>query len=161
MATNHTTNYQLNQWEATDQVLRTDFNEDNAKLDAALAGLAETAAAHGAALAEHTSALTGKGNSLVYTTTYVGTGGSGQSNPVTVTLPSKPDLMIVTSGEHVMFYAGGSSTGRVWYSGGGGGYVNVSWNGSQISWYGNGGDQQMNSSGKTFTVVVFCRQQAG
>ena len=38
MSTNHTTNYDLCQWEATDQVLRTDFNEDNAKLDAALAG---------------------------------------------------------------------------------------------------------------------------
>ena len=37
MATNQTTNYQLNQWEPTDQVLRTDFNADNAKLDAALA----------------------------------------------------------------------------------------------------------------------------
>ena len=36
MATNQTTNYQLNQWEPTDQVLRTDFNADNAKLDAAL-----------------------------------------------------------------------------------------------------------------------------
>ena len=40
MAANQTTNYQLNQWEATDQVLRTDFNADNAKVDAALAGLA-------------------------------------------------------------------------------------------------------------------------
>lgn len=38
MATNYTTNYQLNQWEPTDQVLRTDFNADNAKIDAALAG---------------------------------------------------------------------------------------------------------------------------
>ena len=38
MAANQTTNYQLNQWEATDQVLRTDFNADNAKIDAALAG---------------------------------------------------------------------------------------------------------------------------
>ena len=38
MATNQTTNYQLNQWEPTDQVLRTDFNADNAKIDAALAG---------------------------------------------------------------------------------------------------------------------------
>ena len=37
MATNHTTNYQLCQWEATDKVLRTDFNEDNQKIDAALA----------------------------------------------------------------------------------------------------------------------------
>ena len=38
MATNQTTNYQLNQWEPTDQVLRTDFNADNAKIDAVLAG---------------------------------------------------------------------------------------------------------------------------
>ena len=42
MATNHTTSYELSQWLSTDQVLRTDFNADNAKLDAALA---ETAAA--------------------------------------------------------------------------------------------------------------------
>ena len=36
MATNHTTNYELSQWLSTDQVLRTDFNADNAKIDAAL-----------------------------------------------------------------------------------------------------------------------------
>ena len=42
MATNHTTNYELSQWLSADQVLRTDFNADNAKIDAALA---ETAAA--------------------------------------------------------------------------------------------------------------------
>ena len=41
MATNHTANYELSQWLSTDQVLRTDFNADNAKLDAALAGKAE------------------------------------------------------------------------------------------------------------------------
>lgn len=44
MAANQTTNYQLNQWEATDQVLRTDFNADNAKIDAALETLSEQAA---------------------------------------------------------------------------------------------------------------------
>ena len=31
-----TQHYQLNQWAADDQVLRTDFNADNAKIDAAL-----------------------------------------------------------------------------------------------------------------------------
>ena len=36
---NHTPNYQLNQWEADDRVQRVDFNADNAKIDAALAGL--------------------------------------------------------------------------------------------------------------------------
>lgn len=36
MASNHTQQYGLSQWEATDQVLRTDFNEDNQKIEAAL-----------------------------------------------------------------------------------------------------------------------------
>ncbi len=40
MATNHTPNYNLSQWEPSDPVQRTDFNTDNAKLDAALAALA-------------------------------------------------------------------------------------------------------------------------
>ena len=33
----YTQNYQLNQWEASDRVLREDFNSDNAKIDAAIA----------------------------------------------------------------------------------------------------------------------------
>ena len=37
MSTNYTNNYNLCQWEASDKVLRTDFNADNAKIDAALA----------------------------------------------------------------------------------------------------------------------------
>lgn len=57
MAANQTTNYQLNQWEATDQVLRTDFNADNAKVDAALAGLA------GAVLHIATGVYVGNGES--------------------------------------------------------------------------------------------------
>ena len=36
MASNHTEHFSLNQWQADDQVLRTDFNEDNAKIDSAL-----------------------------------------------------------------------------------------------------------------------------
>ena len=38
MATNKTTNYQLNQWEKTDRILMDDFNADNAKIDAAMLG---------------------------------------------------------------------------------------------------------------------------
>ena len=36
----HTTQYQLNQWQAGDPVLREDFNSDNLKLENALAALA-------------------------------------------------------------------------------------------------------------------------
>lgn len=39
MASNYTEHFSLNQWLPDDQVKRTDFNEDNAKLDAALNNL--------------------------------------------------------------------------------------------------------------------------
>ena len=39
MSTNHTPNFNLCQWEATDKVLRSDFNADNQKIDAALSAL--------------------------------------------------------------------------------------------------------------------------
>ena len=44
MASNYTRNYNLCQWEAEDKVLRTEFNADNAKIDAALAGKASQSA---------------------------------------------------------------------------------------------------------------------
>ena len=36
MATNHTTNYQLNLWEPQDDFLRSEFNENTQKIDAAV-----------------------------------------------------------------------------------------------------------------------------
>ena len=57
MATNHTTNYQLNQWEATDQVLRTEFNQDNQKIDGALKANADAIAAETAARTAAVEAL--------------------------------------------------------------------------------------------------------
>ena len=48
MASNYTSNYQLCQWEGTDKVLRTDFNGDNAKIDAALKANADAIAAKAA-----------------------------------------------------------------------------------------------------------------
>ena len=41
MATNQTTNNQLNQWEPTEAVQRVEFNQDNAKVDAALKSLSD------------------------------------------------------------------------------------------------------------------------
>ena len=40
MSTNKTQHYQLNQWEAEDKVLRSEFNQDNRTIDEALSGLA-------------------------------------------------------------------------------------------------------------------------
>ena len=41
----HTTNYQLSQWETTDRILMSDFNSDNSKIDAALKANADAIAA--------------------------------------------------------------------------------------------------------------------
>ena len=45
MANSYTANYGLCQWEAGDQFIRSEFNQDNAKIDAALKRVADTAAA--------------------------------------------------------------------------------------------------------------------
>ena len=50
MASNHTTNYNLSQWEENDEVLRVDFNADNAKIDAGMAALDGKITAEKAAL---------------------------------------------------------------------------------------------------------------
>ena len=73
MATNYTSNYQLNQWEPTDQVLRTDFNADNAKLDAAIAEL-ESGKADQSALSALSSTVTSLSLNLTKLTfgSYVG-----------------------------------------------------------------------------------------
>ena len=44
MASNYTNNYVLCQWEATDQVLREEFNQNNQKIDAALARMPKVVA---------------------------------------------------------------------------------------------------------------------
>lgn len=74
MARNYTENYGLCQWEATDQVLRTEFNEDNAKIDAALEGLKSIC------------------NCQFHLQSYTGTGERG---PVQFTFPLRPIFVII------------------------------------------------------------------
>ena len=61
---NHTTNYNLNQWEADDRVTREDFNADNAAIDAALKTIADSAG----------------GGAKVAAGSYIGNGGTQSIN---------------------------------------------------------------------------------
>ena len=45
MASNYTASYGLCQWESGDQFIRSEFNQDNQKIDTALKRVADTAAA--------------------------------------------------------------------------------------------------------------------
>ena len=83
MAT-YTTNYGLHQWEASDDFLRTDFNTDFAKIDAALGEKAD-----GEDLAEVENLAEGK--CRVVTGCYTGSGTSER----TITLGFRPKVVAV------------------------------------------------------------------
>ena len=88
MASNHTTNYQLCQWEAADKVLRTDFNEDNQKIDAAMKANADALAgkADSSALAEIAASIP-----KVAVGTYSGDGAASR----TISLPFTPKAVFL------------------------------------------------------------------
>ena len=63
--TNHTQHYQLSQWDGADRVLRQDFNEDNAKIAAALEALQTGIDGAKSAAASGSSPETGNGVALL------------------------------------------------------------------------------------------------
>lgn len=86
MSTNKTEHYHLNQWQAADKVLRTEFNEDNAKIDAALAGILQGLA--GKADRSELPAVP-----RFITGSYVGTGTAGT---VQHSLGGRPKFLLLT-----------------------------------------------------------------
>ena len=104
MASNYTTNYQLNQWEAGDQVLRAEFNQDNQKIDAALAGLATKNTQLEGAVA---AAVARAGNCQMELFTYTGTGTYGTENPTRVQFSHLPEFFLIGGGRALMMGRGG------------------------------------------------------
>ena len=68
---NHTTNYNLPQWEDTDAIKHSDFNNAMQNIDAALAGAAR-----------------------IVVGSYVGTGEYGSEHPTSITFDSTPKLVL-------------------------------------------------------------------
>ena len=159
MATNQTANYDLNQWLSTDQVLRTDFNADNAKLDAVLAGLAETAA--GKAEQTAVDALSAQVAALprIAAGTYVGTGTSDSSGPCrldfTDSLGRPPQLVVVRPqagmGDGLVLLQGMTESMDALSGNYGSGSNNtVSWSGASVSWYAQYAASQFNEEEVTY-----------
>ena len=153
MSTNHTTNYNLNQWEATDQVLRTEFNADNAKIDAALKS-------HDDELAGLEAAIGAKGNCKIVFGTYTGTGTAGQDTPNTLTFSHKPLLVSImpqnTEYSEVLigFHAVRSSNFLYTNADRFNSKVTLSWGETSLSWWGSDSDYQYNISGQTYCYVA-------
>ena len=91
--TNYTAHYQLHQWEPEDSFLRTDFNEDFAKIDGALGGKAEQSAVD--TLAEQVA-----GKSELVTGSYTGDGEDSR----TIELGFSPKAVLLASGSGPINY---------------------------------------------------------
>ena len=139
MATNHTTNYQLCQWEATDKVLRTDFNQDNQKIDAALAG---------------------KGNCSVASGSYTGTGSYGAASAITLTFPFQPKLLCLAEknamyGSCYTLLIRGQTAFCYLTSNGGGNSGVCSWGENSVTWYSQQNAMcQFNTPGTEYCYVA-------
>lgn len=152
MASNYTENYGLCQWEATDQVLRTEFNDDNQKVDAAL----EASAADIAAL---TSQLAKKGNCQIEMRSYVGNGQYGQSTPNYLTFSSTPAALLITGNKAICLARGGDTVGTIAASttfGSGVTALNFSWSGKTVSYYSSSNSTtQLNDKNQAYWAIAF------
>lgn len=150
-----TENYQLNQWESTDRIMMEDFNNDNAKLDAALAG-------QGSQLTALAASLAAKGNCKIAITSYTGAGGSRSdtpAKPTTVQFQKKPAFFII-KGDTALFFATGASAMATciapninWDMAVFG--ATLTWNGPQVSISASYVNYQMDETGKLYEVIAF------
>ena len=148
MSTNHTPNFNLCQWEAGDKVLRSDFNADNQKIDAALAGLQQS-----------------KGNCRIATGSYIGTGEFGEEHPNTIQLPFPAQMVLLdvstlnrynSAPEHYILYR------QCQYFGGMGTSIGsnvLSWSDTAVSWYygtydKDGAKIQFNENNKIYHYII-------
>jgi len=175
MANNYTSNYGLCQWEASDKVLRTEFNADNAKIDSAIKavdrrvdGKASTSALDSlkstvdslsAMVAGHTGTLEKKGDCVLYTTSYVGNGTEGAPGR-TLTFPGKPWLVFIGGpGIFMVMHYGLPETiasGTAW-----GCPITLKWSGNSVTWYDDGGGASNMLNGANFTYPVVALLKAG
>ena len=130
MASGQTEFYQLNQWQAEDQVLRTEFNQDNAKVDAALHALAQTASGLSQSIAGLNQSITALNQAVAAagTCSFVSgsyTGDGTQST--TLTFEKKPYVLLVYNSSTMGLYFRGADKGARLYSASTVNMHNVAW----------------------------------
>lgn len=174
MSTNKTQNYQLNQWVKSDRVLMSEFNADNAKIDAALASKASASALSSlqsvvngkassssvASLSQTVSQGLGQRNCRIVTGTYTGDGTYGPDHPNTLSFQNKPLYLIVSDGMpsalHLPQGLGIAHTAWNSFSG----TLSLTWSERSVSWYVSAENPihaptlQMNGTG-TYHYIAF------
>lgn len=149
----HTTNYNLSQYDATDRVTRDAFNADNLAIDAALKSVSNAA---GAAQSTANSALAAAAAGCrVVVGTYTGTGTYGRANPNTLTFDSAPLAVFISGKTTLCLLNGVTSVPSIMSGNGAVSYAGVSWSGSSVSWWSETSTSyQANLSGSTYCYLA-------
>ncbi len=163
MASNYTENYGLCQWEATDQVLREEFNQDHVKIDETLKALADKDLALESAM---TTVAAAAGNCQMELITYTGTGAYGPGKATKITFSQIPDVYFIVGDLALVTGQGGDKAPLLVAKDASfsESFVNTAtatWNGAQVSLV-NGIDAryQMNSQGTKYWVLALNRRGA-
>lgn len=153
MPTNKTPHYNLSQWERDDRILMEDFNEDNAKIDAALAELAAADAEETQARVALAGLVERKGSCSVGFFSYSGNGQFGPSSPTVISFSRRPAAFFVIADSTIAAVWG--SAGSVNYKSGTSA-VSVSWSGSSARLTTNNGlaNWQLNAQNVTYNVLA-------
>ena len=131
MNLNHTTNYALPSWEATDRILMEDFNDAFETIDTQMKAR----------------------NCQFYMTSYVGTG----SGSCSITFPSRPILVIVMGGHHTWFCSiQGAPEIYLRTDAVGCGVSAATWTENTLTWAENasGGEYYANGQGGVYHVMA-------
>ena len=159
-----TENYQLCLWDPEDKVLRTDFNEDNEKIEQALAEL-ETDKAEQTALSALVGQVTAleQGQLRFKFDTYAGNDEAGSSHPTRLDFDFKP-LMLLIIHPSSQYYGGfpwlrNMSQGRCFInSSGNTNYLRITWEDRAVQWYSPysnaEGADQLNAKGTTYRYLA-------
>lgn len=160
MASNYTENYGLCQWEATDQVRREEFNQDNVKVDTALDTLAQTITQQKELLEEQQESITKLGNGQLYITNYTG---DGETKTMSHTFPHKPVVVMIVDMRKDFLANGrdiiacqGKTIPTV-----GDDELQITWSGNTMSWFYSGSTEVLlNSPNQTYQIVAILDMSA-
>ena len=175
----NTTHYGLKKWDPEDRVLRTEFNDNSDKTDAAIAdaqaaadGAAQTArtalstaqttqttaAEQGSAIAALQAALAARGNCSIEYGTYTG---DGRTDPISRTFSGTPYLVLITDVENggIVLATQGMERSRPMPDPTGYDAVILAWSGKTITWSDTHlvPGVMMNEQGRRYTYVAFTR----
>ena len=126
-----------------------DFNSDNAKLDAALSTLAQT-------VTGHTTALAQKGNCQIYYQSYTGNGATSR----TFTFPKQPKLVLLGGDGYTVLAVAGSTVAPCYATNGTGARGTAYWSGTSVTLGFSAAQHLCNNTNTTYMVVAWIAADA-